>query len=167
MLYSLTKSFEIIFINLVIFFNSNFFNIYELSETKVIRIIDGDTFEIYLNRKIEKVRLLGINSPESVNPNKKLECFGLESSEKLKTILENKIIKLEADETQDNRDRYGRLLRYVFLDEININKKLIEEGYGFEYTYKKPYKYQKEFEIAEKIAKENNQGLWNKKNCDY
>lgn len=142
-------------------------NLNLIPENKVIKVIDGDTLEVYQNKKVEKIRLIGVNTPETVAPNKDIECYGVEASNKLKELLQGKIVNLEIDETQGNKDKYERLLRYVYLEDININKKMIEEGYGFEYTYKKPYKYQKEFKISEDFARINNLGLWNKENCNY
>lgn len=138
-----------------------------IEDMTVTKVIDGDTIEVYQNGEIEKIRLIGVNTPETLDPRKEVECYGLESSIFLKKELEGKTVTLETDPSQQNIDTYGRLLRYVFLDEQNINQKIIEEGYGFEYTYKTPYKYQKEFKLAEKTAKENQKGLWYKENCNY
>lgn len=161
------KNFELLFIYVIIFFNSFGLNFYEIPNNLVIKVIDGDTIEVHENQKIEKIRLIGINSPESVDPKRKIQCFGIESSKKLKEILQNKIVNLKEDPSQGNRDKFGRKLRYVYLDDLNINKKLLEEGYAFEYTYKKPYLFQKEFQNTESFAKQNQVGLWNKNNCDY
>ena len=115
-------------------------------ENKVINVIDGDTIDIYQNNKVERVRLLGINTPETVDPRKGVECYGPEASQKLKEILTDKIVKIEGDPSQEDKDKYGRLLRYIFLNDENINEKMVKEGYAFEYTYNKHlYLYQKEF----------------------
>lgn len=167
MLDNLISSLQAVFVSLIILINSYGLNVSEIPENKVIKVIDGDTIEIYKNKKIEKIRLIGVNTPETVNPRKPVQCFGKEASNKLKELLSNQIVRLESDETQTNLDKYGRQLRYVFLNNENINKKMIEEGYGFEYTYKAPYKYQREFKESEKIAKSKSLGLWNKEKCDY
>lgn len=138
-----------------------------IPNNQVIKVVDGDTIEVYVDGKIEKVRMIGINTPETVDPRRPVQCFGKEASEKLKEILQDKIVKLELDETQDSYDKYNRALRYVFLDNENINRKMISEGYAFEYTYKKPYKFQKDFKDAEKTAQEKNIGLWNNEVCNY
>ena len=71
------------------------------------------------------------------------------------------MVELEADNSQDDKDKYDRLLRYVYLtDGTLINKKLIEDGFGFEYTYQIPYKFQTEFKAAQKQAEEKKIGLW-------
>jgi micrococcal nuclease len=128
----------------------------------ILKVIDGDTIEVSLNNKKGIVRLIGIDSPEVVDDKKPVQCFGKESSDKAKEILNDKKIILESDPTQMDRDEYGRLLRYVFLgDGTSFNKFMISEGYALEYTFKSnPYKYQSEFIQAEKEAQENKKGLW-------
>ncbi|HLE07876.1 MAG TPA: thermonuclease family protein [archaeon] len=135
---------------------------YDTQFYDVVKVVDGDTIWVDYNGTIEKVRLIGIDTPETVHPSKPLECFGLEASNFAKEILGGgAIIKLEADPTQDNRDKYKRLLRYVFLENgTNFNQLLISEGFAREYTYKTPYKYQSQFKQAEIEAKENLRGLW-------
>jgi len=138
-----------------------------IQNNQVTKVIDGDTFEVYIDGKIEKVRMIGINTPETVDPRRPVQCYGKEASNKLKELIEGKIIKLDPDHTQDNYDRYNRALRYVYLDDININQKMIQEGYAFEYTYKKPYKFQSEFKQSEKEAQDKDLGLWNNEVCNY
>jgi len=133
---------------------------------KVTKIVDGDTIKVEINNQIETVRLIGIDTPETKDPRKTVQCFGKEASEKTKELLENKMVRLEADSTQTDRDKYGRLLRYIYLENGTfINKKLIEEGFAFEYTYQIPYLYQAEFKAAQKLAETNNLGLWNENSC--
>jgi len=123
--------------------------------TELIKIIDGDTVIVKINGEEKSIRLIGIDTPE------KNECFEKEATEKLKEIIANKKIKLEADNSQDDKDKYDRLLRYIYLEDGTlINKKLIEEGVAKEYTYKIAYKFQTEFKEAEKIAKEKKIGIW-------
>ena len=127
----------------------------------VVRVIDGDTVKIKFNDKEENIRLIGIDTPETVHPSKPVQCFGVEASNIAKKILEGKQIKIEFDETQGQRDKYKRLLGYIFLaDGTNFNKKMIKDGYAYEYTYNSSYKYQTEFKEAQKYAQENKLGLW-------
>jgi micrococcal nuclease len=135
---------------------------------KVQRVIDGDTISVSINGKNETLRLIGMDTPETVDPRKPVQCFGREASAKAKEILTGKMVRLEDDRTQSNRDKYQRLLRYVFLEDGTFfNKLMIEEGYAHEYTYQSnPYKYQAEFMEAEKQARENNRGLWSPDSCD-
>ena len=134
---------------------------------KVDRVIDGDTIKVFINSQSETIRLIGINTPETIHPEKAVECFGLEASLKLKELLEGKNVYLEEDKTQNDRDKYNRLLRYVYRnDNLFINQWMIENGFGFEYTYEIPYIYQNEFRLAEKKAKIAKLGLWEEGVCD-
>lgn len=133
---------------------------------EVVRVIDGDTIVVSQNDIEFKVRLIGIDTPETVDPRKIVQCFGKEASDKTKQILINQNVRLEADPSQQNKDKYGRLLRFVFLpDGTNVNKMLIEEGYAHEYTYDIPYKYQQEFIEAQRDARNAEKGLWNSAVC--
>lgn len=130
---------------------------------KVIEVVDGDTIKVLMNNKEETVRPIGIDTPEVADPRIPVQCFGVEASNKAKELLTGKNVILESDATQGERDKYGRLLRYVFLEDgTNFNKLMIEEGYAHEYTYKdNQYKYRNEFIEKEKEARENKRGLWN------
>ena len=94
-------------------------------DVKVIRIIDGDTFEI---ENGDKVRMIGIDAPE-LKDNE-----GLESKNHLKLLIENKYVSLMKDEKNKNKDFFGRLLRYVYLEDSDVNLKMIEDGYANVYT---------------------------------
>ncbi len=134
---------------------------------KVTKVIDGDTIDVDINGKAERLRLIGIDTPETVDPRKTVECFGKEASNKAKSLLENTEVELKQDPTQSERDTYGRLLAYVFLkDGTHFNKLMIEEGYAHEYTYKIPYNYQEEFKRAQSYARANNKGLWSPSTCN-
>ena len=133
---------------------------------KVTRVIDGDTIEVAISGQVEKIRLIGINTPETVDPRKPVECFGKEASDHAKALLEGQSVKLGSDSTQADRDKYNRLLRYVRLpDGRNFNKLMIAEGYAYEYTYEIPYKYQSEFKAAELQARQMKKGLWADRAC--
>lgn len=137
-------------------------------EYLVTKVVDGDTVKIELNGTEETVRLIGIDTPETVKPNTSVECFGVEASNKLKDLIAGKYVKIEYDKTQNERDRYNRLLLYLYKadDGQLINELMIKEGYAFEYTYEKPYKFQSLFQNLEKTARENQLGLWGRL-CDY
>jgi len=127
----------------------------------VVKVVDGDTIDVSMDDKVERLRLIGINTPETVDPRKPVECFGKEASNKAKDILFGKKVFLENDGSQGERDKYGRLLRYVFLEDgTSFNLLMIKEGYAYEYTYSLPYKYQTEFKQAQKEAETNKAGLW-------
>lgn len=127
----------------------------------VTKVVDGDTIDVDINGEIVRLRLIGINTPETVDPRKPVECFGKEASAAAKEILTGKKVRLEADPSQTDRDKYDRLLRYVFLEDgTNFNELMVVRGYAYEYTYDLPYKYQKEFKAAQKYAEANKKGMW-------
>lgn len=133
----------------------------------VLAVVDGDTVSVEIDGKKEVLRLIGINTPETVDPRTPVQCFGKEASAKAKEILIGKKVFVEGDSTQSERDKYNRLLRYIFLEDgTNFNKLMIEEGYAYEYTYNAPYKYQEEFKNAEKAAREAQKGLWAEDTCN-
>lgn len=133
---------------------------------KVIKVIDGDTLVIFMDGKNVTIRLIGIDTPETVDPRKPVQCFGKEASKKAKQILSDTEVRIELDPSQGELDKYGRLLAYVYVpanvrpEGILVNEYLISEGYAHEYTYNIPYKYQKDFQAAETTAREQNRGLW-------
>ena len=122
---------------------------------KVTRVVDGDTIEIEGG---EKVRYLGIDTPETVDPRKPVQCFGVEASKKNKELVEGRMVRLEKDIT--DRDKYSRLLRYVWVGDLFINLELVKQGFASSYTYPPDVKYQKEFLAAEREAREAERGLW-------
>ena len=128
---------------------------------KVVEVVDGDTIKVSIDGKSETIRMIGIDTPESVHPTKPVQCFGLEASNKTKSLLLNKNVKLLSDDSQGDKDKYNRMLRFVFLENgTNFNETMIKEGYGYEYTYSKAYKFQTQFKNAEAEAKNNKKGLW-------
>ncbi len=130
---------------------------------QTITVVDGDT----INYGDLKIRMIGLDAPES-NTSRYgyIECFGKEASDHLKTLLKNaKEITIEKDPTQGETDKYGRTLAYVFFNGINMNTQMILDGFAFEYTYSKAYKYQKEHKNAEVTAKNANLGLWSDTTC--
>ncbi|HZJ18358.1 MAG TPA: thermonuclease family protein [Patescibacteria group bacterium] len=118
-------------------------------EVKVIRVIDGDTVEIEGGQKI---RYIGIDTPEVG------DCYSVESTNKNKQLVEGKIIRLEKDVSET--DRYGRLLRYVYIEDVFVNEILVKDGYAQVYTYPPDVKYNEKFLKAQKEARKNNSGLW-------
>lgn len=127
----------------------------------VTRVVDGDTIVIDKNGVLETIRFIGIDTPETVHPTKSVECFGQESSAKTKSWLNNQMVLLEFDYSQGERDKYGRLLAYVFREDgLFVNLELLLQGYAYEYTYNLPYKYQEDFKTAEVEAGYEERGLW-------
>ncbi len=126
------------------------------SWVKVIRVIDGDTIEIEGG---ERVRYIGIDTPETIDPRKPVQCFGVEASNKNKELVEGKMARLGKDIT--DRDIYNRLLRYVWVDDIFVNLELVKQGFAYSYSYPPDIKYQDQFVKAQQEAREAKQGLWN------
>ena len=127
----------------------------------VIHVVDGDTLDIAIHGVKTRLRLIGINTPETVDPRRKVECFGKEASAKAKELLSGKEVSIEFDPSQGTYDKYGRLLVYVYLpDGTSFNKQMISEGYAYEYTYRLPYKYQAEYKQAQHDAETAARGLW-------
>lgn len=134
---------------------------------RVLKVVDGDTLAIDMEGKSETLRLIGINTPETVDPRKPVECFGKEASNKAKKLLAGQNIKIEKDPTQSERDKYNRLLAYVYKEDgLFFNKYMIEEGYAYEYTYQVPYAYQAEFKAAQAQAEQSKKGLWADGMCE-
>lgn len=124
------------------------------------RVVDGDTIVVEIDGKQEKVRLIGVDTPETVHPNKPVQYFGKEASEFTKRTVEGKRVMLEYD--WQKRDKYGRLLAYVYLEDGTfLNAEILKQGYGFAYT-KYPFKYLEDFRKYEREARDNNRGLWGK-----
>ncbi len=134
-------------------------------EYKVIKVVDGDTIDVDMDGIKKRIRLIGIDAPESVAPNQPVECFGKEAGAYLNSLLSGKVVQLADDSTQSDQDKYGRLLRYVFLGSVDINQKLLQEGFAREYTYDKAYQHQQEFRQAQAEAKIAKVGLWQENVC--
>lgn len=126
----------------------------------ITKVVDGDTVDVNINGKKDTIRLIGINAPESG------ECFGRESTGKARELLQGKSVTLETDSSQDNRDKYQRLLRYIFLsDGSNFGELMIKDGFAKEYTFITAYKYQFLYKQAQQQAKNNKKGLWTDNAC--
>lgn len=122
-----------------------------VAETAVVsRVIDGDTFEIESG---EKIRLIGINAPEIS------DFFGVESKCFLENVLLSKQVELVEDPLSTKYDRYQRKLCYVYIDGIDMNAKMINEGYAFAYL-KFKFSKSKEYEELQVFAMKNNKGIW-------
>jgi micrococcal nuclease len=133
---------------------------------KVIKVTDGDTLHINVDGTDERVRLIGINTPETVDPRTEVQCFGKEATKRMEELAGGEDVRLEYDDTQSLRDAYGRLLAYVYLEDGEmLNKKMIAEGYAYEYTYLVPYNYQSEFRELQTLARTSGRGLWNPDTC--
>ncbi len=129
---------------------------------KVLKVVDGDTIAVDVRGKKETIRLLGIDTPESVDPRKTVQCFSKEATSKMKSLVENKSVILIDDTSQGDRDKYNRLLRYVYLPNsvrTFVNGEMIKQGYAFSYK-QYPTKFLTKFNEFEKYARDHNLGLW-------
>lgn len=127
------------------------------AERRCIRVIDGDTIELEGD---ERVRLIGVDAPESVDPRRPVEPFGLEAAAFTRRMVEGKTVRLEYD--AETRDQYGRTLAYIYLrDGTLLNAEIIRQGYGYAYT-RFPHSRLQEFVGLEREAREGGRGLWAK-----
>jgi len=133
----------------------------QLPSYQISKVVDGDTLKVIINGKTKTVRVIGIDTPETVDPRKPVQCFGVQASNEVKRLLEGQFVSLESDPSQQGSDKYGRLLRYIFLaDGTDLGEKLILEGFAYEYTYRVPYLYQSKYKAAQKAAMDQKKGLW-------
>lgn len=127
----------------------------------VKRVVDGDTFWVDDGtEKGMKVRLIGVDTPETVHPQKPIEFFGKEASDFVKKLLEGQKVKLEYDVQE--KDHYGRALAYVYLEDGTfLNAELVKKGYAQVMTVPPNVKFSDLFLDLQKDAREKNLGLWN------
>jgi micrococcal nuclease len=128
----------------------------------VVEISDGDTVTVSRNCDPISFRLLGVDTPEIVDPRKEVQCFGKESSVYTNERLLGKEVSIETDPISGEKDKFGRMLGYVILEDgTNFNKELIANGYAREYTYgNEKYRYRNEFKLAQEEARRTGKGLW-------
>ncbi|MEO8084706.1 MAG: thermonuclease family protein, partial [Ardenticatenales bacterium] len=133
---------------------------------RVVRVVDGDTIDVLRAGRAERVRLIGIDTPETADPRTVVQCFGREAAARAGAMLAGKRVRIATDASQDEHDKYDRLLAYVWLEDGTfVNQALIAEGFAHEYTYDTPYRYQAEFKAAERQARERSVGLWSPDTC--
>jgi micrococcal nuclease len=129
----------------------------------VSRVVDGDTVEVSRGGHELTVRLIGIDTPETVHPTEPIECYGPESSRFAERKLDGRRVVLEFDPSQGRRDYYGRTLAYVWLVGSGpslFNLTAIRRGYALEYTYDSAYHWQSAFRRAERRAQRHHLGVW-------
>jgi micrococcal nuclease len=131
----------------------------------VERVVDGDTIVARAGGDRVTVRLLGIDTPESVKPEAPVECYGPEAATRaLELLPAGAAVRIETDPTQDQVDDFGRTLAYVFLgrDARPVNRRLVAEGYARVYVFhpERPFARAAEFRAAERAARERGRGLW-------
>ena len=147
------------------------------SETAVVtRIVDGDTIEVEISGRSDgpgagrarvgdtyTVRMIGIDTPESVDPRRPVECFGREAAAATEALLAGAEVRLVKD--VEEKDRFGRLLRYVYIGEEMANARLVVNGYAAAYTYPPNVRHADLFVELQQEARENARGLWAPDTC--
>ena len=144
---------------------------------EVTRVVDGDTIEVRITGRVDgpgagearigrsyDVRLIGIDTPESVKPNSPVECFGREASAAAKALLEGSAVRLVKD--VEEKDGYDRLLRYVYLGHELANARLVVNGYAAAYTYPPNIRHSELFVQLQRDAREHERGLWSPESCN-
>ena len=146
-------------------------------EATVVRVVDGDTLVARVEGRVDgpgagraasghehRVRLIGIDTPESVKPGTPVECFAREASSAAKALLEGEPVRLVKD--VEEADRYDRLLRYIYIGEEMANARLVVNGYATAYTYPPNVRHSSLFVQLEREAREADRGLWSPDTCD-
>ena len=129
----------------------------------VSRVVDGDTVEVTRGARTLDIRLIGIDTPETVHPTEPIECYGPEASAYAERRLEGEPVLLELDRSQGRRDYYGRTLAYVWLaagPPRLFNLDAVRRGYALEYTYDDPYQWQQQVQRAARVARDHRLGVW-------
>jgi len=127
-------------------------------EGVVTRVVDGDTVEVEFDGRELDVRLIGIDTPETVKPGAPVECFGPEASAYTKDRLEGRTVRLEFD--VERFDPFDRTLAYVWLGEELFNETLVREGYALVTTFPPNVRYVEHFRDAQRLARDQGLGLW-------
>ncbi|QGG48499.1 thermonuclease family protein [Heliorestis convoluta] len=125
---------------------------------QVVRVVDGDTAVILIDGKQERLRFIGIDTPETVHPTIGEEPYGREASDYTKQRLEGRTFQLEFDVQE--RDRYGRLLGYIWLEEELFNETLVRNGFAEVTTFPPNVKYVDIFKAAQEEARKEKRGIW-------
>jgi len=130
----------------------------QIVEGRVVHVVDGDTIDVNLGGKIFRVRYIGVDTPETVHPSQPVECMGREASAFNKQLVEGKIVRLEKDISET--DKYGRLLRYIYVGETFVNAELVRQGLAQVSTYPPDVKYQDLYLQLQREARAAGRGLW-------
>ena len=134
---------------------------------RVTKVVDGDTIMVQVGKKLEAVRLVGIDAPElSSGIKTKKGCFATQARDFLSKKLVGKYVTLSGDWLSGDKDYYGRLLRYVYLKGEDINRTLVLKGYARQYKFwNNDYLKRADYTLMESVAMISNRGLWNKQMC--
>ncbi|MBP2422206.1 thermonuclease family protein [Microbacterium imperiale] len=127
---------------------------------EVTAVVDGDTIDVRTAAGTERVRIIGIDTPEIGRDGAADECYAQEAREYVNDALYGRTVTIYPDPTQDDVDRYGRLLRHVLVDDRSIAQDTLVAGMGYEYTYDAPYEGQGAHKAAQEAAAAAGAGLW-------
>ena len=127
-------------------------------EGQVVRIVDGDTIHVRVGTRVEKVRYIGVNTPELHHPNKGEEPGGHEATAVNRALVEARAVRLETD--VQTRDRFGRLLAYVWVGDTMVNAELVRRGYAQVMTVPPNVRHQRLFVTLQREARDAGRGLW-------
>jgi micrococcal nuclease len=123
-----------------------------------VSVTDGDTIKVRIDGEVFNVRYIGMDTPESVAPGQPVGCYAREASARNTALVDGRIVELEKDVSET--DRFGRLLRYVYVDGQMVNEVLVAEGYAQAVTYPPDVKYQERLRRAEATARDSGRGFW-------
>lgn len=127
-------------------------------EGRVVRVVDGDTIHVQLGDRREKVRYIGMDTPESVKPGTPVQCFAKAASAANARLVDGRRVRLELD--AEERDRYGRLLAYVYVGRVFVNAELVRRGFAVQLTIPPNVRYADRFRTLARDAREHGRGLW-------
>ncbi len=128
------------------------------ADARVSRVIDGDTIEVALAGATYKVRYIGVDTPETNDSRPEVRALAKAATEANRTLVEGKVVRLEKDISET--DRYGRLLRYVYVGDTFVNAELVRLGYAQAATYPPDVRYESLFVELQRQAKAAGAGLW-------
>jgi micrococcal nuclease len=131
-----------------------------LGRAQVLRVVDGDTIRVRLDGRTERVRYIGIDTPESVKPGTSVQCFAKRASAANAALVAGRSVRLVAD--VEERDRYGRLLAYVYRepDGAFVNARLVRDGYARTLTIAPNVAHARELADLARAARREHRGLW-------
>ena len=127
---------------------------------EVVAVIDGDTLKVAMDGGEIRVRIIGIDTPEIGRDGEPSECYADEARRFVDELVYRRTVDLSPDLTQGDTDKYGRLLRHVYVDGTDVALAMLEAGAGREYTYDAPYAGRQAYQAAELDAREAGRGLW-------
>ena len=130
----------------------------ELTQALVIRVVDGDTIDVLIDGEKFRIRYIGIDTPETVDPRRPVGCFGVEASKQNHDLVDGMTVGLETDVSETGR--FGRLLRYVWVGDEMVNAALVSEGYATASAYPPDVAYSDLFDDLQRQAREERLGLW-------